>query len=73
MQPDITIEWQYKEAHHVKGLIDRIGGTVKNLIYCWVLSGDVVINTSREFANQISSVDCLFLNKSEFILEPEEV
>ena len=57
----------------MKGLIDRIGGTVKNLVYCWILSGDVVINTSREFANQISSVDCLFLNKSEFILEPEEV
>ena len=41
-----------------------------------VLPGDVVINTHREFpefANQITSVDCLFLGKSEFIQEPEEV
>ena len=37
---------------------------------------DVVINTPWEFAdfsNQISSVDCLFLNISEFIQEPEQV
>ena len=56
--------------------MDRIGGTVKNQVYRRVLSGDVVINTPREFeefANQISSVDWLFLNKSEFIQEPEEV
>ena len=48
--------------------MDRIGGLIKNLVYCRVLSGDVVINTPREFAefsNQI--VDCLFLEKSEFI------
>ena len=59
-----------------KGQMDGIGGTVKNLVYHMVLSGDVVINTPRElaeFANQISSVDCLFLDKSEFIQEPEEV
>ena len=51
-------------------------GLVENLVYRRVLSGDVVINTPREFAefaNQISSVNCLFLNKSEFIQEPEEV
>ena len=60
----------------MKGPIDRIGGTVKNLVYRRVLSGEVVINTPREFAefaNEISSVDCLFLDKSEFIHEPEEV
>ena len=37
---------------------------------------DVVINTPWEFtdlSNQISSVDCLFLDKSEFIQEPEQV
>ena len=30
--------------------MDRIGGLIKNLVYCRVLSGDVVINTPREFA-----------------------
>ena len=45
----------------MKGPMDRIGGTVKNLVYRRVLSGEVVINTPREFAefaNEISSVDC---------------
>ena len=48
---------------------------VKNLVYSRILSGDVVIITLREFvefANQISRVDCLLLNKSEFIQEPRK-
>ena len=56
--------------------MDRIEVTVKNLVYRRLLSGDVVINTLREFvefANQINSVDCLLLDKSEFIQEPEEI
>ena len=75
IQPDI-IDCHYNEAHHGKGLTGRIDVMVKNLVYHRVLSGDVVINTLREFvefANQISSVDCLFLDKSEFIQEPEEI
>ena len=54
----------------------RIDVMVKNLVYPRVLSGDVVIKTLRqfvEFANQISSDDCLFLDKSEFTQEPEEI
>ena len=56
--------------------MDGIGGTVKNLVCHRFLSGNLVINTPREFAEfatQINSVDCLFLEKSEFIQEPEEV
>ena len=59
-----------------KGPMDGTGGAVKNLVYRRVLSGDAVINTHREFAefaNQISSIDCLFLDKSQFIQQPEEV
>ena len=55
---------------------ERLDGTVNNLFSRRDLSGDAVINTPREFAefsNQISSVDFLFLDKSEFIQEPEEV
>ena len=47
-----------------------------DLVYLRVLSGDVVINNTREFtefADQMSSVDCLFLGKSRFIQEPEEL
>ena len=52
--------------------MDGIGGIIKNLVYGRVLSEDVVINTpqdSQEFANQISSVDCLFLDKLDVIQE----
>ena len=76
MQPYINIEWHYNEAHHGKGPMDGIGGTVKNLVYRRVLSGDVVINTPKEFANfadQITSVDCIFLENTELLKEPEEV
>lgn len=56
--------------------MDGIVGTVKNLVYRRILSGYLVVNTPWEFtelANQISSVDCLLLDKPEFIQEPEEV
>ena len=56
--------------------MDGIGGTIKNLVYGRVLSEDVVINTPQEFAefaNQISSVDCLLLDKLDVIQEPQEV
>ena len=68
-QPDITVEWHYKEAYHGKDPMDRIGGTVKNLVYRRVLLGDVVINTPREFAefaNQISSIVCSSTNQNLF-------
>ena len=70
MQPYINIEWHYNEAHRGKGPMDGIGGTVKNLVYRRVLSGHVVINTPKEFANfadQITSVDCLFLENTELL------
>ena len=43
------------------------------VLYGKVLSGDVVIDTSKKFANEISSVDCLFLSKEQLLKEPEEV
>ena len=60
---DMSLEWHYNEAHHRKGPMDGIVGTIKNLVYREVLSGDVVIDTSKkfgEFANEVSNVDCLF-------------
>ena len=69
IHPDITIEWHYNKVQHGKGPMDGIGGTVKNPVYRRVLSGDVVINTPREFAkfaNQISSVVCPSTNQNLF-------
>ena len=63
IQKEIYIEWHYNEAHHGKGPMDGIGGTVKNLVYRKVFSGDVVINTPKEFAdfaNGITSIACIW-------------
>ena len=60
-------EWHYSEADHGKGPIDGIDGTIKNLVYRKVLSGNVVIHTPEkfaEFANEISNVNCMFLQKN---------
>ena len=76
IQQGIQIQWHYNEAHHGKGPMDGIGGTIKNLIFRRVLSEDVVINTPKEFAtfaDQISNIDCLFLEKDELLEEPEDV
>ena len=73
-QQDVSLEWHYNEAHHGKGPMDGISGTIKNLVYRKVLSGDVVIDTPKkfaEFANEISNVDCLFLSKEQLLKEPE--
>ena len=66
IQQGIQIQWHYNEAHHGKGPMDGIGGTIKNLVFRRVLSEDVVINTPKEFAtfaDQISNIDCLFRRK----------
>ena len=48
-RPNIQVERIYNEAHHGKGPIDRIGGTVKNVVYRQVKSGNVTINTAKQF------------------------
>ena len=32
LHPDKNMEWGYNEAHHGKGLMDEIGGTIKNKV-----------------------------------------
>ena len=73
---NVSQEWHYNEVHHGKSFMDDIGGTIKNLVYRKVLSGDVVIDTPKkfaEFAKEMSNVNCLFLSKEHLLKEPEEV
>ena len=75
-QKDVSPEWHYNEAHHGKDPMDGIGSTIKNLVYCKKLSGDVAIDTLKKFpkfANEISNADCMFLSKEQLLKEPEEV
>ena len=74
--PEIGLEWHYNEAHHGKGPMDGIEGTVKNTIFRKVLSGELVIGRPEEFtqyANQICQVDSLYLLTTEIPDEPEDI
>ena len=51
IHPDITTEWNYNEAHHGTGLMDGIGDTVNNLVYCRVLSGDELLTLLENSQN----------------------
>ena len=76
IHPEIGLEWHYNEAHHGKGPMDEIGGTVKNTFFCKFLSGEVVIGSPAEFAqhaNQICQVDSLYLPAAQIPDEPEDV
>lgn len=67
---DLDLEWHFNEAHHGKGPMDGIGGTIKN-----VKSGKVVVNSAKEFcdaANRlVPSITSLF--QTDLLKEPEDI
>ena len=44
--------WQ--RAHHGKGMMDGVGGTIKRVVYGLVKSRYININTAEEFAAEAS-------------------
>lgn len=46
------MQWHFNEAHHGKGPMDGIGGTIKNVVYRNVKSGKILVNSAKA-----SSVD----------------
>lgn len=77
LYPEKILEWNYNEAHHGKGPMDGIGGTLKNQVYQHVKSGRVVISTPKEFAvaaNEfVPSISTMFLPVIDIPEEPENV
>lgn len=73
----INLEWHYNEAHHGKGPMDGVGGTIKRVVYGLVKSRKVVINSAEEFAVEASkavpSIKSIFLSQDDEILEPSYV
>ena len=43
--------WFYNERHHGKGPMDGVGGTIKNVIFRKVKSGQIVVHTPKEFSD----------------------
>ena len=70
LHPDKDIEWNYNEAHHSKGSIDEIGGTIKNKVFQEVDSSkDFAIHASR----LIQSITRFYLPKKEVFEEPVRI
>ena len=77
IDPTIDLEWHYNEAHHGKGPMDGVGGTIKNLVFRAVKSGKVSVRNPAEFvnvANQIvPSITSINMPIEEMLEEPSEV
>ena len=52
----IDVEQHYNEAHHGKGFMDGVGGTIKNLVFCAVKSGKVLVRDPEEFAKATNDI-----------------
>ena len=74
--PELEIEWNYNEAHHGKGPMDGVGGTIKNCVFKEVKSGRLTIESPEEFAHaadRLCNVDCLYLPEDDYLDEPEGI
>ena len=76
-RPGLLVEWNYNEAHHGKGPMDGIGGTIKNVVFHQVKSRKVVINSPIEFCktgNKFApSIRCLYEPESSLLEEPHDI
>ena len=67
--------WFYNEGHHGKVPMDDVGGTIKNVIFRKVKSGQIVVHTPKEFSDAamkfVPSIVTVYLPKSDEIVEPE--
>ena len=69
--------WFYNEGHHGKVPMDDVGGTIKNVIFRKVKSGQIVVHTPKEFSDAamkfVPSIIAVYLPKSDKIVEPESI
>lgn len=76
-RPDLDLEWHFNEAHHGKGPMDGIGGTIKNVVYRKVKTNKVIVNSAKEFQEAASkfvpSITSLFQTEEMLIKEPENI
>ena len=77
LHPSKDIEWNYNEAHHGKGPMDGIGGTIKNKVFQEVKSGRIVVTSPEDFARHagklVESVTTLYLPSKDIMPEPASI
>ena len=69
--------WFYNERHHGKGSMDDVVGTIINVIFRKVKSGQIVVHTPKEFSDAsmkfVPSIITVHLPRSDQIVEPESI
>ena len=69
--------WFYNDKHHGKVPMDDVGGTIKNVIFRKVKSGQIVVHTPKELSDAamkfLPSIITVYLPKSDELLEPESI
>ena len=74
---DLIIEWHYNEAHHGRGPMDVIVGTIKDLLFRQVKSGKVIKNSAKEFydpANRlVPSISTIFQMEKDLLFDPDDI
>ena len=77
MSQGLTTRVEYNEAHHGKGPMDGIGGTIKNMVFTQVKSGRVIINSTEEFSvatnKFVPSIATLFQKEKDLLCEPDDM
>ena len=73
----VELTWNYNEQSHGKGLMDGVGGTVKNIIFRKVKSGFVTIDSPFEFHQAIlkfvPSIKSVYLPDTDVLNEPKNI
>ena len=71
------VEWHYNQAHHRKGPMDGVGGTIKNFVFRAVKSGKVSVRDPEEFAKAandiVPSIRSFYMPIEDMLEEPAEV
>ena len=69
--------WFYNERHHGKSKMDGVGGTIKNVIFRKLKSGQIVVHTPKEFSYAamifVPSIITVYLPRWDKIVEPESI
>ena len=77
LHPDKSIKQNYNQAHHGKGSMDVIGGTIKSKVFQEVKSGRIIVDSPKDFAMDasclIQSITTLYLPKNLIFEEPVRI
>ena len=74
---EVDLEWHYMKAHHDKGSMDGVDGTIKNQVFQKVKFGRLSISTSNKFSDAgqklVPSITSVYLPLSEILEEPGDI